>query len=532
MNRYTVSTFAALLVGSVLTSCFSDLDTEPLNKRITTSASVYKDPASFKQFLAKLYAAMTLTGQRGEYGQPEINAPDEGTTSFLRTYWSAQEITTDECISAWGDPGLTEFHGQNWSEQNGYVQLLYQRVFINIAYCNEFIREVTPRIDGLSAGEQNDVKMFVAEARFLRALHYYFALDLWGNVPFVTEADAPGAFLPKQISRADLFAYIQKELEAIEPALAAPGTNEYARADQAAAWMLLAKLNLNAEVYLGAGNTRYTECLTYCNKIISAGKYSLTGQYKDLFLADNDRLHNEIIFPIAEDGNSGRGYGGVTFIIHAAVGGSMDADGGFGIASGGWSGNRMTNAFVDKFADPSGNSDHRAIFYTNGQTLEIDHPTVFTEGYLCAKFKNLTSTGIKGQNPTFVDTDFPLFRLADVYLMYAEAVKRGGSGGDLNTAVDYINQLRARAYGNSNGNIAAADLTLPFILDERGRELYWEAQRRTDLIRFGVFSGDAYLWDWKGNVKDGASTQTHYSIFPIPASDRAVNTNLVQNPGY
>src|SRR5689334_6400416 len=165
MNRYTTSTFAALLVGSVLTSCFSDLDTEPLNKRITTSASVYKDPASFKQFLAKLYGAMTLTGQRGEYGQPEINAPDEGTTSFLRTYWSAQEITTDECISAWGDPGLVEFHGQMWSEQNYYVQLLYQRIFINIAYCNEYIREVPKHIDDLPANIHADVTQYVAEAR-------------------------------------------------------------------------------------------------------------------------------------------------------------------------------------------------------------------------------------------------------------------------------------------------------------------------------------------------------------------------------
>ncbi|MBL0740056.1 RagB/SusD family nutrient uptake outer membrane protein [Chryseolinea lacunae] len=532
MNRYTKSAFAVLLAGCMMTSCLNDLDTEPLNSRIITAATVYDDPSAYKQFLAKLYGAMTLTGQRGEYGQPEITAPDEGTTSFMRTYWSAQEITTDECLSAWGDPGLTEFHGHNWSSQNGYVQLLYQRVFINIAYCNEFIREVTPRVPSLSADMQADVKRYLAEARFLRAYYYSVALDLWGNVPFVTEADLPGAFLPKQILRADLYAYVESELEAVLPEMAPAGTNEYARADQAAAWMLLAKLNLNAEVYLGKGTTRYTECLTYCNNIINSNKFALHTNYRELFLADNDRLRTEVIFPIAEDGNSTRGYGGMTFVIHAEVGGSMDADNGFGIKSGGWSGNRMTTTFVNKFDDASGNTDRRAIFYTDGQTLEIDHPTVFTEGYLCAKYKNLTSTGAKGQNETFVDTDFPLFRLADVYLMYAEAVKRGGNGGDLNTAVSYVNKLRERAYGNASGNISATDLTLSFILDERGRELYWEAQRRTDLIRFGVFSGDTYLWDWKGNVKNGAGTGEHFTIFPIPAADRAVNTNLEQNPGY
>lgn len=521
-----------ILVGGMLTSCISDLDTEPLNKQITTSSNVFNNPASYKEILAKLYGAMTLTGQRGEYGQPEISAPDEGTTSFLRTYWSAQEITTDECISAWGDPGLTEFHSQNWSEQNGYVQLLYQRIFINIAYCNEFIREVTPRIDGLDQSMQSDVGEYVAEARFLRALYYYFALDLWGNVPFVTEQDAPGAFLPEQISRPDLFEYIESELNDVLPSLAEPGQNEYARADKAAAWMLLAKLYINAEVYLGKGNARYTECITNCNNIINSGVYSLHDNYRELFLADNHAYRNEIIFPIAEDGNSGRNYGGVTFVIHAQVGGSMNAADDFGIPSGGWSGNRFTNSFADLFEDKSGDTDTRAIFYTDGQTLEIDHPTVFTEGYLSAKYKNLTSGGVKGQNETFVDTDFPLFRLADVYLMYAEAVKRNGTGGDVATAVDYVNDLRERSYGDASGNIAVGDLTLDFILDERARELYWEAHRRTDLIRFEKFTGDAYLWDWKGNVKEGKATESHFVLFPIPASDRAVNTNLVQNPGY
>ena len=531
MNRYKIFALMIVAAATMLTSCVNDLDTEPLNPRISTAASIYKDPAAYKQLLAKLYAAMTQTGQRGEYGQAEISAPDEGTTSFMRMYWSAQEITTDECISAWGDPGLTEYHGLNWSEQNGYIQLLYQRIFINIAYCNEYIREVTPRIDGLSASMQADVKQYVAEARVMRALYYSFAMDLWGNVPFVTEADAPGAFLPQQISRADLFAYIETELKDILPALAPAGKNEYARADQAAAWMLLAKIYLNAKVY--TNTDRYSDCITYCNNIINSGVYSInSNSYADLFLADNDRLRNEIIFPIAEDGNNGRNYGGVTFIIHAAVGGAMDADNEFGIGSGGWSGSRPTNAFVKKFADPSGATDKRAIFYTKGQTLEITQPTVFTQGYLCAKFKNLTSGGAKGQNATFVDTDFPLFRLADVYLMYAEAVKRGGSGGDLGTATSFINQLRTRAYGNASGAISSADLSLQFILDERARELYWEAQRRTDLVRFGQFTSDTYLWDWKGNVKAGAGSDSHYNLFPLPASDRAINTNLVQNPGY
>ncbi len=529
MNRYKISTLVIVILGWMASSCINDLDTVPLNKQLTTSAIVFENPKSYKEFLAKLYGAMTLTGQRGEFGQPEITAPDEGTTSFMRTYWSAQEITTDECISAWGDPGLVEFHGHLWSEQNSYIQLLYQRIFINIAYCNEYIREVPKHINELPENMQADVIQYVAEARFLRAMYYYFAMDLWGNVPFVTEQDETGAFLPQQIQRADLFAYIESELLEVIPALAQPGANEYARADQAAAWMLLAKMYINSEVYLGTGNKKYTEAITYCNKIISSGVYSINNNYENLFLADNHQLKNEIILPVAEDGDFTRNYGGMTFIIHAAVGGSQDPDNGFGIASGGWSGNRFTNSFVEKFTDAD---DKRILTYIDGQTLDITNPTVFTQGYLCTKFKNLTSTGTKGKNTTFVDTDFPLFRYADVYLMYAEAVKRGGTGGDLNLAVGFVNQLRERAYGDNSGNITTAELTLDFILDERGRELYWEAQRRTDLIRFGKFTGDAYLWDWKGNVKDGATTANHFVIFPLPAFDLAVNTNLEQNPGY
>jgi len=295
--------------------------------------------------------------------------------------------------------------------------------------------------------------------------------------------------------------------------------------------MLLAKMYLNSEVYLGAGSNRYTDALTYCNKIIGSGVYSLNDSYQDLFLADNHQLRNEVIFPVAEDGNSTRNYGGVTFIIHAGVGGSENAADDFGI-SGGWAGNRFTGAFVNKFDDPGGATDKRAMTYSNGQSLEINNPTVFTEGYLCTKYKNVTSTDQKGKHDTFVDTDFPMFRYADVYLMYAEAVKRGGSGGDLATAVNYVNEIRERGYGDNSGNISGADLTLDFILDERGRELYWEAHRRTDLIRFGKFTGDEYLWDWKGNVKAGKTTADHFVLFPIPASDRAVNTNLVQNDGY
>lgn len=520
------------LAVSLLTtfnSCVKDLDTVPLDKTVSTSATLFDNPASYKQFLAKLYGSLNLTGQQGRYGKPEIANPDEGETSFMRQYWTAQEVSTDEVICAWGDAGLEDYRGHSWSPNNRHIQLLYQRIYINIAYCNEFIRSVEPKINTFQGTQKEDVVKFVAEARFLRALHYYFALDFWGNVPFVTEKDITGAFLPKQIKRDALFAYIESELLAILPSLAPAKTNEYARADQGAASMLLAKLYLNSEVYLGKGKGRYADCITYCNKIINSG-YALTTNYKDLFLADNHIRREEIIFPIAEDGLFSRTYGSTTFIIHAAVGGSEDAANGFGIAAGGWQGNRLRKTMINKFVDPSGATDRRAIFHSAGQTLEINHPVIFAEGYLSSKFKNVTSTGAIGNDGMFVDTDFPLFRFADVYLMFAEAALRNQS--NQGEALNYINHLRERAFGNATGNITGSDLTLDFILDERARELHFEGHRRTDLIRFDKFTGSTYIWDWKGNVKAGVATSEIHNLFPIPTSDIAVNTNLIQNAGY
>jgi hypothetical protein len=532
MKLFKSLTFQAIMIVMVVSSCTKKLNTIPIDPRVTTSGTVFNNAAAYKQALAKLYASLAVSGQDIAFNSPDLQASDQGTACFIREYWAAEEVTTDECINAWGDGGLVEYHGGIWSDQNLYVSLMYQRIFLNIAYCNEFIRDVNGKLGSLPSGITTETaQQYVAEARFLRAYFYYCAMDMYGNVPFATEADKPGTFIPKQISRGDLFKYIESELVAIQPTLAPPASNEYARADQAADWALLSRMYLNAEVF--TGSPRYTDCITYSNKVINAGKYTLHSSYKNLFLADNNNYRDEIIMPVAEDGKNTESYGDVTFIIHASVGGSEDATNTFGIASGGWAGNRMTSTFVNKvFPDHSGNTDSRAIFYTDGQDLTITSATVFTQGYLAAKFKNVTSTGQPGSDNTFVDTDFPLFRLSETYLNYAEAVLRGGTGGDATTALSLVNKIRERAYGNTSGDITTAKLTLPFMIDERGRELYWEMFRRTDLIRFGLFTGGSYLWDFKGNVQAGAATDAHLNVFPLPASDLLLNKNLVQNKGY
>ncbi|MDH5400379.1 MAG: RagB/SusD family nutrient uptake outer membrane protein [Cyclobacteriaceae bacterium] len=517
------------LFFGLTTACVNDLDVVPVDPNIETTATLYDDPAVYKQLLAKLYAGMALTGQQGPSGNPDIAGIDEGFSSYLRMYWYHQELTTEEAVIGWNDQTIKDFHHHTWGAGDLFVQALYSRIFYQITFANEFIRETSDgklSERGISGAGKADVGLYRSEARFLRALSYWHALDLFGKVPFVTDADPIGAFLPEQSTRSELFAYIESELLDMESTMAAPGTNEYARADQAAAWMLLAKLYLNAEVY--TGQAKYTECITYLNKVIGGG-YSLHSNYQGLFLADN-HTSPEVIFPVAFDGANTQTWGGNTFIIHAAVGGNMSPDD-FGI-DGGWGGTRTTSAFVNKFSDPSGNTDSRAMFFSDGQALEINDIGLFTDGYAITKFKNITSTGTPGAHATFPDTDFPMFRLADAYLMYAEAVVRGGSGGSVADATGYINALRERAYGNTSGNITETDLSLDFILDERARELYWENHRRTDLIRFGKFSQSDYVWPWKGKVKEGISTDSKLDLFPIPSSDLGANPKLTQNPGY
>ena len=520
MKNNKIKSLVVLFTALMFTSCVKDLDVTPKDPNIITSLTVYSTPAAYKEGLAKLYATFAVSGQQGPAGQADIAGIDEGFSNYLRQYWNAQELSTDEAVMAWNDASIKDFHWQTWAPNDVFIAAIYSRIMYTVALSNEYIRATTGKTDA-------DIVKYHAEARFLRALAYSHAIDMFGNPPFVTEADAPGAFFPKQTTRAELFTYLETELKAIETELGAPRF-EYARADQAAAWTLLAKLYLNAKVY--TGTERNADCVTYCKKVL-ASSYALAPKYANNFTADNN-LSPEIILPITSDGKNTQTYGGMTYLVHAQIGGTMPPAQ-FGVG-GGWGGIRTTKAFVNKFVDNSGKTDQRAMFWSAGQKLEITDIGQFTDGWAITKYSNLTSTGAAAPHahPDFVDTDYPLFRLADVYLMYAEGVVRGATTGDATSALGYVNALRARAYGNASGNITAGQLTLDFLLDERSRELYWEGHRRTDLIRFGKFTGGNYLWPWKGNVAAGAATESYRDLYPIPSNDLGANPSLKQNAGY
>lgn len=519
---------SALLVASALLGMAAgcDITTDP--KSSVTEASIFTDKASYKAFLAKLYAGLTMTGQVGPNGNGDFGRLDEGFSQYNRQLWQLQELPTDEAVIGWGDAGLPELTTHLWASSNQFVQMMFSRVYFQASMVGEFLRETTP--EKLAERGQSDmadeIALYRAEARFLRALSYWHGIDLFGDIPLVTEADGIGSTPPLQSTRAEVYAYIVAELQDIRDDLPAAGAGEYGRADQGAVAMLLAKLYMNAEVY--TGTAAYDDAVAEVEAVIG-GPYELSDEYEDMFLADNSQ-NPEFIFPLTYDGQRSKTWGGTTFLAHASCGGSMNAaDYGLDFC---WWGLRTKPEFVALFPAPQDASpDGRAIFYTNGQNLDVNSIANFSDGWAAPKWQNITSAGDPGSNPTHPDTDFPMFRLGDAYLMYAELAARGAAGANVGTAVGYVNELRERAYGDDSGNIAAGDLTLDFVLAERGRELWWEGHRRTDLIRFGQFS-TAGVWSWKGGTQAGSTTEAFRDLYPIPANEITANPNLVQNPGY
>lgn len=521
--KWKLLAVAAALVTVGVAGC-TDVTVEP--KSTISQTNIFNDPNSYQAFLAKIYAGLAVSGQQGPAGQPDIQGIDEGFSQYLRLYWEAEELPTDEAVIAWNDVGLPEMNTQIWAASNSFVVAMYYRIFFQVSMANEFLRETTDAklaARGVTGTLKDQIQQYRAEARFLRALSYWHAIDLFGNVPLVTENDPVGSTPPKQSTRVDIYNFCVSELKAIEAQLPQPGPATYGRATGPAAEMLLAELYLNAGVYTGTAD--YADALTAAQAVISSGAYTLDPNYAHMFLADNN-TSPEIIFAITQDGTRTQTWGGVTFLVHASVGGSMNASN-YGI-DGGWWGLRLKpEAYLNY-----GAGDNRAgYFYTSGQSMDVTSIPDFTKGIAAPKFRNVTSTGEAGSNKTFVDTDFPVFRLAGAYLIYAEAVLRNG-GGTRAQALAYVNALRERAFGNTSHDITDAQLTLPFLLAERGRELLWEAHRRTDLVRFGLFTGGDYIWSWKGGTEAGTATDSFRDLYPLPASELVSNPNLKQNPGY
>ena len=507
-----------LVLGMSMTSCVWDLNVTPIDPNANTADKALVDEKSYEQFLSGVYLGFATSGYYGKDGSASISGLDGGASQYIRGLYHHSELTTDESVCGWNDQTIKNFHWMNWTTDDTFIYAFYSRIFMQVSMANEFIREA-------KASEVNFAKkqQYIDEARVLRALAYYHAIDNFGNVPFADETAVVGVN-PDQISRADLYDWLENELKDLVSNSALPdkSNTEYGHVNKSAAKFILAKLYLNAEVFKGVA--AYDKCASVISDLLddgyslhttSAGVYS---PYQELFLADNNKCTDEIIFAIEQNGSLTNSYGATNYLIFASTGGAMDPAE-MGISSG-WGGLRMTPEFYAKFSS----DDARALFYTATQQSDIDDIGEFSHGYAFMKFRNKNSDGTDGTEAGSVDTDFPVMRYADVLLMATECQLRGAS---VSGSVDGINAVRARA-----GLGRIANPTLQDVLDERARELYQECWRRNDLIRYGLFTSSNYLWQWKGNVKEGTAVEDYRALFPIPDSDRLANTKLQQNPGY
>lgn len=564
MKNIFIKTIAAAALTLGMTGCVNDLDISSIDPQSSPTA----DPMGL---LAKCYGVLGLTGQDGGTGNGDLSL-DEGESGFYRTTFNLQELPTDECMWAWQtDPDIPQITMMNWNSSSVRVQWAYTRLTYDITLFNSYLSQV----------EDNDEnRQYRAEVRFLRALHYWYMLDLFGKSPFKTEFNITE--LPIEYSGNQMYGWLDQELTDIESEMTATGTGvgafndsqNFGRADLGAVYLLHARLALNSVVYSDSINpeTEYRKAIDYCNKIEQSGAYTLSSKekngnsgYAQLFMADNDQnadAMDEIIFPIRQDGLRTRQYSGSLILIAGSRSAAMPN---YGMKES-WTCLFARKAMTQKFFPSLSNvplvpdgaetsddqtkaaeldlqygtsvqqlidaaGDDRALLYSgcaNGvRTISTEAVTDFKNGLSLVKWTNMKSDNTGGQDLSWPDTDIPLLRYAEVFLIRAEANWR--LGADATTVMNDINVLRQRA---NTRLFNAGDITEDNIRDEWCREFFMEGRRRSDLVRFGCFTGNKYVWDWKGGTANGTTIDSHFDVYPIPADDIMNNTNLKQNPGY
>ena len=533
--------FSAVAASVMLTACVGDLNTIPLNPTDVTSETAYgADEAGYLSGLTKLYFQLVSNDTQ------DLKVTDGGASEFIRCLWSTQEVTTDAAKNAWPDGWVNDLNKNTWRGDvlNDAVYGVYVRSLQGVAYINEYLRQTSDdklATRGVSDELKAKIHQFRDEARFLRAYFYWALIDSFGNVPFSTE-ESPfgGGYNPPQTSRAEIFNYIVEELEYLasdESAMPA-AQSCYPRADKGSCLGLLARVYLNAEVY--TGTAMWAEAKTTCEKIYKM-PYKLATNYDELFRGDNGEnadARGEFLFAAAYDSDHTQSWGGTTYLTC----GSLNGDDGPIYLTGstdGWSGNRLPGDYVNKYFNVSEvnfeTGDYKCddkrgeFFYIKGRKeMEDADLLVFTSGWSCIKYTNIPSTDKTGEKyaaiaTTLSDIDYPLIRLGEIHLIYAEACMHAGGDASAQLAA-----LAARA-----GVEAPAAVTEDFLIAERARELMWEGHRRTDLIRYGKFTSKNFPWPFKGGSFQGnVDLGDHMNLFPIPISELTTNLDLVQNPGY
>lgn len=573
-TKYIVTLATALLA---LASCVKDLETVPMNPWDPTADAVYgTNRVAYVQGLARLYFNFTTNDTT------DLEVNDAGASELIRSFWSCQEVSTDEVKCAWGDAWADAINTNMYSDANNdMTYAAFVRTLQGISYVNEYLRQTSPErlsARGVDAELKKDIEGFRAEARFLRAYFYWMALDLFGDVPFTDENNLVGE-TPDQISRKAAYEFVVSELEelAAEGSAMPEAVSNRPRADKGSVLGLLARVYLNAEVY--AGEAKWAEAKSTCEKIFGLG-YALCSNYEHLFRGDNGEnadAYNEFLYAVSYDQDNAQSWGGGTYLTCAAIGaedketetdedwvkdGEVQKDDKGNplkvkisrIGTGnGWNGLHIHEQFINRYYNPTDVdwangtytiADKRGanIFTTEKRTggTFTELTNTFYDGWGCYKYNNIPSTEdgreywLRTQNPDkSTNIDFPMIRLAEIYLIYAEACLRLGNGAP---AQQYMAQLAERAGVDYEFNKLGSwdNEARDWFVAERARELLWEGHRRTDLIRYGLFTSAEYLWPFKGGEDAvlGQAFADYKKLFAIPASQIKANPGLNNPVGY
>lgn len=519
MKLYKYMALGAVIASTAFnTACVGDLDITPDDPNKDTSI-MSKD--QWLGYFGTLYGNLLYEGNLTPSGV------DGGAGTFSRCHWNLQELTTDEVVllNTWNDPGYADIKFNTWTSNNVWSYMCMQREATSARQCMQFVEALESAGSELSDEEKAAMK---AEAYVLHALNYYYMIDLFGRGPWCAYGESVGQ-TPETYDRIQLFnATVEELLEQINSGNLRPAASQvYGRVTREGARMLLAKLYLNAEVY--TGTPMYVECAAQCKEILKTIP-NLVPTYKYLFCGSNDKYvgNSEILWAIPSDPVSQQSYGGTTYLTAGAYFGSIADEElkRLGYPNSIWNGLKVKPELVYAFED----GDQRYLIYSGDFDISVDNLNS-TEadggGFMCEKYVITTeddyynAAGKKG-DIVFPKTDFPLFRLADTYLMLTECRLRGVADADPNFT--YFNKVRERAGLKANPNPSLDDL-----LHERMCELYWEGHRRSDLVRFKQFTGNTYIWSWKGGVSSGTSISNNRDVFAVPY--QYVST-VGQNSGY
>ena len=553
---------ALVFVAFGMASCVQDLDTKPIDPNSSTSFNA-------DRMFTKCYACMAVIGQSGPGSDSDVEDIDAGMSGFYRTIWYCNDLTADDAFWIWDDNESRGLPTTNWTGSSGMIKGIYTRLNLNIKYCNHYLT--------YGPKETEEDKYRLAEVRWIRAFHYYFLMDLFLYAPFV---DTESNVYPHYKARHELYQWLVAELKDLEVELPANRVQPY-RVGKAAAQLLLARIYLNADVY-NKYNKDWITGKTWENaletatavindnpqhslvteKIVTDSNYVYTA-YQRLFMGDNDRadVMKEAIFQIYQDGQYTQSHAGANFLVAGPRYGGMSA---WGIESE-WHALRTSPTLIDKFLKPLNMErataeamiftedqmpaqlkDERAIFCSYGMktpskknfnlsgAMQMGKDEYFLDSWAGVKFTGVYSTAAlpklsPRRNKDWADTDIPMLRLAEAYMIQAEALFRQGKKSE---ALNIINNvIRARANADP-----LLDLDEESLLDEWSREFWFEGRRRMDLIRFGRFFGttaDMYRYHWEGrmNKPDGiqnfiSGTPEYMNWFPVPDEDKRSNPNF------